>query len=66
MTLKCTDNFFKAILFSPLDISPSSMASFRNLIDLSKVLLSTGKGTPSFPPWAKLYRTGSFQEVRDP
>lgn len=30
MTFKCSDNFFKAILFSSPDISPPSMAPFRN------------------------------------
>ena len=66
MIFKFLDNFFRAKSFSFLDISPPSIVSLKNLIDLSNVFLSTGNGTPSLPPCAKLYRTGSFHEVLEP
>jgi hypothetical protein len=63
---KFADNLFSANLFSTLDISPLSIASLKNLIELSNVFPSIGKGTPSLPQCAKLNCTGSLQEVLEP
>jgi len=42
------------------------MAVFSTSTDSSMALLSTGKGTPSFPPKAKLNLTGSRQLASSP
>ncbi len=48
-------------VFSAFPVFASCTACLRIRIDSSIAPRSTGYGTPSFPPYAKEYLTGSFQ-----